>query len=68
MSGAETHAQDRQTTSTTERITLRMPASTVRQLEALVETGVFPNRSQAIRAFVDDGLSGYDVGQERGSR
>jgi Arc/MetJ-type ribon-helix-helix transcriptional regulator len=35
-----------------ERVTLRMPVEQVEQVEARVESGEFPNRSEAIRAAV----------------
>ncbi len=35
-----------------ERVTLRIPEQQVRAVEALVEEGEFPNRSEAIRAAV----------------
>lgn len=35
-----------------ERVTLRIPEQQVRAIEALVDDGEFPNRSEAIRAAV----------------
>jgi Arc/MetJ-type ribon-helix-helix transcriptional regulator len=35
-----------------ERVTLRIPEQQVKAVEALVEEGEFPNRSEAIRAAV----------------
>lgn len=35
-----------------ERVTLRIPEQQVRAIEALVDEGEFPNRSEAIRAAV----------------
>lgn len=35
-----------------ERVTCRMPAEMVDQLDRRVEAGLFPNRSEAIRAAV----------------
>jgi len=37
---------------TMERVTLRIPEQQVKAVEALVEEGEFPNRSEAIRAAV----------------
>ena len=46
-----------------ERVTTRIPKRQVNSLEALVEQGEFPNRSEAIRAFVREGLKEF---RERG--
>jgi Arc/MetJ-type ribon-helix-helix transcriptional regulator len=35
-----------------ERVTLRIPRQQVEQVEELVETGEYPNRSEAIRSAV----------------
>lgn len=35
-----------------ERVTLRIPEQQIDQVEQLVETGEFPNRSEAIRSAV----------------
>ena len=37
-----------------ERVTLRIPKQQIDEVEQLVETGEFPNRSEAIRAAVRD--------------
>lgn len=41
-----------QTMSEMERLTLRVPSQRVRALEALVDDGEYPNRSEAIRAAI----------------
>jgi len=35
-----------------ERVTLRIPKQQIEEIEQMVETGEFPNRSEAIRAAV----------------
>lgn len=47
-----------------ERVTLRMPVEMVRQLELLADDGLYPNRSEAIRSYVRDGLEDEDVDPE----
>jgi antitoxin ParD1/3/4 len=37
-----------------ERVTLRIPKQQIEEVEQMVETGEFPNRSEAIRAAVRD--------------
>jgi len=37
-----------------ERVTLRIPEQQIEAVEGMVETGKFPNRSEAIRAAVRD--------------
>lgn len=37
-----------------ERVTLRIPETQIDEVEQLVESGQFPNRSEAIRAAVRD--------------
>jgi len=37
-----------------ERVTLRIPKQQIEEVEELVETGEFPNRSEAIRSAVRD--------------
>ena len=37
-----------------ERVTLRIPKQQIDEVERLVDTGKFPNRSEAIRAAVRD--------------
>ena len=43
---------DRESTGTMERVTLRVPAAQLENIEQLVDDGEFPNRSEAIRAAV----------------
>jgi Arc/MetJ-type ribon-helix-helix transcriptional regulator len=37
-----------------ERVTLRIPKQQIEEVERMVETGEYPNRSEAIRAAVRD--------------
>ena len=37
-----------------ERVTLRIPKQQIEEVERMVETGEFPNRSEAIRSAVRD--------------
>ena len=50
-----------------ERVTLRIPKQQVEQVEQIVETGEYPNRSEAIRSAVREMLAEYDAEQERPS-
>ena len=43
-----------------ERVTLRIPKQQIDEVEQMVETGEFPNRSEAIRSAVRDMLSEQD--------
>ena len=38
--------------TTMERVTLRIPKQQIEEVERMVETGEFPNRSEAIRSAV----------------
>ncbi|MFB6169580.1 MAG: ribbon-helix-helix domain-containing protein [Haloarculaceae archaeon] len=40
-----------------ERVTLRIPKQQIEEVERMVETGEFPNRSEAIRSAVREMLS-----------
>ena len=40
-----------------ERVTLRIPKQQIEEVERMVETGEFPNRSEAIRSAVRDMLN-----------
>ena len=40
-----------------ERVTLRIPKQQIEEVEQMVETGEFPNRSEAIRSAVRDMLN-----------
>ncbi|UPV98884.1 ribbon-helix-helix domain-containing protein [Halorussus gelatinilyticus] len=46
-----------------ERVTLRIPKQQIEEVEQMVETGEFPNRSEAIRAAVRDMLNEHEDGQ-----
>jgi Arc/MetJ-type ribon-helix-helix transcriptional regulator len=39
-----------------ERVTLRIPKQQIEEVEQMVETGKYPNRSEAIRSAVRDML------------
>jgi Arc/MetJ-type ribon-helix-helix transcriptional regulator len=43
-----------------ERVTLRIPKQQIDEVEQMVETGEFPNRSEAIRSAVRDMLNEQD--------
>lgn len=47
-----------------ERVTLRIPEQQIEEVEQMVETGQFPNRSEAIRAAVREMLSERGVSQD----
>ncbi|MFC4449032.1 ribbon-helix-helix domain-containing protein [Halorussus aquaticus] len=46
-----------------ERVTLRIPKQQIEEVEQMVETGEFPNRSEAIRAAVRDMLNEHEEEQ-----
>ena len=46
-----------------ERVTLRIPKQQIEEVEQMVETGEFPNRSEAIRAAVRDMLNEQSEGR-----
>lgn len=50
--------------NTMERVTLRAPALLVERVEALVETGEYPNRSEVFRDGVRDLLGKYDFDRD----
>jgi Arc/MetJ-type ribon-helix-helix transcriptional regulator len=50
-----------------ERVTLRIPKQQIEEVEQMVETGEYPNRSEAIRSAVRDMLAEQDVSKERPS-
>jgi len=50
-----------------ERVTLRIPKQQIEEVEQMVETGEYPNRSEAIRSAVREMLAEHDTGQERPS-
>ncbi len=43
-----------------ERVTLRIPKQQIEEVEQMVETGEFPNRSEAIRSAVREMLAEQD--------
>jgi Arc/MetJ-type ribon-helix-helix transcriptional regulator len=47
-----------------ERVTLRIPEQQIEEVERMVETGQFPNRSEAIRSAVREMLDERGVNQE----
>lgn len=47
-----------------ERVTLRIPEQQIEEVERMVETGQFPNRSEAIRAAVREMLDERGVSQD----
>jgi len=51
-----------------ERVTLRIPEQQIDEVEQLVETGEFPNRSEAIRSAVRDMIQERDGGHERSGK
>jgi Arc/MetJ-type ribon-helix-helix transcriptional regulator len=50
-----------------ERVTLRIPKQQIEEVERMVETGEFPNRSEAIRSAVRDMLNEQDDSRESSS-
>ncbi|ERH04481.1 MAG: transcriptional regulator, CopG family protein [Halorubrum sp. J07HR59] len=50
-----------------ERITLRIPEQQVEGVEQIVDTGEFPNRSEAIRSAVREMLNEHDDADEDSS-
>jgi antitoxin ParD1/3/4 len=51
-----------------ERVTLRIPKQQIEEVEQMVETGEYPNRSEAIRSAVRDMLSEQDDRAESNNR
>ncbi|WP_323674764.1 ribbon-helix-helix domain-containing protein [Halorubellus sp. PRR65] len=51
-----------------ERVTLRIPKQQIEEVEQMVETGEFPNRSEAIRSAVREMLNEQGDRAEKGSR
>jgi len=43
-----------------ERVTLRIPKQQIEEVEQMVDTGEYPNRSEAIRSAVREMLSEQD--------
>jgi Arc/MetJ-type ribon-helix-helix transcriptional regulator len=50
-----------------ERVTLRIPKQQIEEVERMVETGEYPNRSEAIRSAVREMLDEHDTEQRRPS-
>ena len=50
-----------------ERVTLRIPKEQIEEVEQMVETGEYPNRSEAIRSAVREMLAEQETGKERPS-
>jgi len=48
-----------------ERVTLRIPKQQIEEVERMVDTGEYPNRSEAIRSAVRDMLKEQGRGRER---
>ncbi len=51
--------------TTMERVTLRIPKQQIEEVEQMVETGQFPNRSEAIRSAVREMLSEQSEAETR---
>jgi Arc/MetJ-type ribon-helix-helix transcriptional regulator len=51
-----------------ERVTLRIPKQQIEEVEHMVETGEFPNRSEAIRSAVREMVNERDEGRDRSER
>ena len=51
-----------------ERVTLRIPKQQIEEVEQLVDTGEFPNRSEAIRSAVREMLNEHDSGRNKNER
>ncbi|MDZ7701788.1 MAG: ribbon-helix-helix domain-containing protein [Halobacteriales archaeon] len=47
-----------------ERVTLRIPKEQIEEVEEMVDTGEFPNRSEAIRSAVRDMLNERGRGRD----
>ena len=44
-----------------ERVTLRIPKQQIEEVERMVDTGEFPNRSEAIRSAVREMINEHDA-------
>jgi len=53
--------------NTMERVTLRIPKQQIEEVEHLVDSGEYPNRSEAIRSAVREKLAEQETGTERPS-
>ncbi|WIV65831.1 ribbon-helix-helix domain-containing protein [Natrialbaceae archaeon AArc-T1-2] len=50
-----------------ERVTLRIPKQQIEEVEQLVDSGEFPNRSEAIRSAVREMINEQDDGRNERS-
>ncbi|WP_336000280.1 ribbon-helix-helix domain-containing protein [Halorientalis halophila] len=50
-----------------ERVTLRIPKQQIEEVERMVDSGEYPNRSEAIRSAVRDMLNEQEDSRERSS-
>ena len=50
-----------------ERVTLRIPKQQIEQVERMVETGEYPNRSEAIRSAVREMINEHEDSSEQSS-
>ena len=50
-----------------ERVTLRIPKQQIEEVERMVETGEYPNRSEAIRSAVREMINEHEGSQNRPS-
>lgn len=64
MSQTETSPHDRGATewACMPRVTVRLPSQLLDDVEHLVDTGVYPNRSVAIRELLRDSIDSYQDG------
>ncbi|PSP45234.1 ribbon-helix-helix protein, CopG family [Halobacteriales archaeon QH_10_70_21] len=51
-----------------ERVTLRIPKQQIAEVERMVDTGEFPNRSEAIRSAVREMVNEQDAESGEGTR
>lgn len=51
-----------------ERVTLRIPKQQIEEVEQMVETGQFPNRSEAIRSAVREMLNEQGESRDSGKK
>ncbi|SEW11987.1 ribbon-helix-helix domain-containing protein [Natrinema salifodinae] len=51
-----------------ERVTLRIPKQQIEEVEQLVDSGEFPNRSEAIRSAVREMINEQDAPREQSGK
>ncbi|WP_255168472.1 ribbon-helix-helix domain-containing protein [Natrononativus amylolyticus] len=51
-----------------ERVTLRIPKQQIEEVEQLVETGEYPNRSEAIRSAVREMINEQDTRHDQAGK